>query len=443
MKPYKAFIFIGLTLLLIVFTLYVEKQLNWNTFSSSNPTDENGNIELSVEQDNDTISLTPKENDLTQQSFPYDTVTSNIRMLDHNIFKGLANRFMQADSLNRTARIFYMGDSQLEGDFLASTLRENLQNKYGGNGPGLIAADQYYSTLHQLVVSTSKNWKQSKRMVIPKGNKSLVFRHASIGANDQEAWLKINRLNSLNPKEDYQQLRLFFVAGDSSRISIKSHNQPISNYRLGGSDSMQTTCLKLGKTPGNIEVSVNAAGYFEMECLSLDGSHGVYVDNIPLRGKATPLFNISDSTAMLNMCNALNPDLFILQFGANVIKYAGKKTNEVFRKQTINQIQLIKKWCPDAQILIISISDIAHRTAKGIVSYTNIASLKAIQYEIAMQYGCAFWDLDNYIKQEGGIVSWTKSNPALARNDYLHFTKYGARKIGTKLSELLLQEFEK
>lgn len=441
MKPYKAFLFIGITLLLLTTLLYLQEQVDWKSiplFQRSTP--ENININP-LEQDSDSVSA-PVLLDMRMQHFPYDSITDGIRMPLNKNFKALGRLFQRADSIGQTARVLYFGDSQLEGDFLAATVRQELQKVYGGHGPGLLAADKYYSTLHHLSVNLSSNWKQSERMDICKGNKSLVFRHANVSAGEQ-AWIKIGRIKLLSTlPDDYRQMRLFFLSEDSAQITIKSRNQVIASYRVAGAHEMRAIRLELDETAQNLRVDIKPHGYFEIECLSLDDTHGAYVDNIPLRGKASPLFSISDSTAIQGMFQMIKPNLFILQFGANIIKYTNEDTVDNFHHQTIEQIKLIRRWCPNAEILLISISDIAHRTNNGVESYGNISKLKAMQYEIAMQYDCAFWDLDHFIKQEGGIKKWAGSSPALAQSDYLHFTKYGARKVGLKLSELLLQSFQ-
>ncbi|MFV0554258.1 MAG: hypothetical protein ACK5LR_06085 [Mangrovibacterium sp.] len=376
-------------------------------------------------------------------SFPYDSIGEGIRMMDKQMFRNLSHLFEQAHHDNSSARILYMGDSQLEGDFLATQIRECFQKKYGGKGSGLIAADKYYSSHHQISVDISKNWKLSERMKIKRGNKSLLFRHASLTKKDGTAWIKINRLQALRLADDYRQLRLFFVSPSASHIKIKNQGQVISDIPVSGAAGLRTIRLEFESTPSKLEIEIDTEDYFELDCLSLDCSQGVYVDNIPLRGKASPLFSISDTTAMQGMCQMLQPDLFILQFGANAIKYTHENNISLFRQQTIEQIKLIQQWCPKAEVLLVSVSDIAHQTDTGLVSYDNIPQLKAVQYEIAMQYGCAFWDLEHYISQEGGIVKWATTSPSLARSDYLHFTKYGARKVGSKLSELLINELEK
>ncbi len=444
MKPQKVFLFIGITLALALASLYFQHQLNWNIFSYFQADAPVDSINNPLEQTYTTISDVQEETStktVCLQSFPYDSINGNIRTLNPEKLTELGQRFKQAHTSGKTARIFYLGDSQLEGDFQVASIRKTLQEKYGGKGPGLIALGEYYSNLHKISVNTSKNWKQSERMHIEPGNKSLLFRHATL--NNEKAWLKISRIQSFQAQEDYQQLRLFFVSKDSTHITISDNNQVISDYQLSGSDEMRVIRLEFEHTPQNIKIDIDTKGEFEAECISLDKQSGIYVDNIPLRGKATPLFNISDSIAIQGMFNILKPDLFILQFGANIIKYANKKNINIFRKKTIEQIKLIKRWSPNAHILLVSISDIAHKTPEGIVSYQNITTLKSVQYEIAMQNDCSFWDLDYYIEQNGGIVSWTNTNPALARQDYLHFTKYGAENIGLSLSKLLLNEFEK
>ncbi|MFV0291329.1 MAG: hypothetical protein ACK5IJ_10625 [Mangrovibacterium sp.] len=465
MKPYKAFLFIGLTLIAILIALHYQGHLKWNANAFFMPPIPDNTseipIDLAIEELHedtvrtdsllsDSLSLalkvdsmkvvTPQKKQDANESkdFPYDDISSKIRASETSTFLNLRKIFQKSSS--ESTRIFLFGDSQLEGDFLAAALREKLQPIYGGNAPGLLAADNYFSEQHQLVVSLSKNWTQSERMKIKKGNQSILFRQASI--ENSSAWIRITRTKSFQLKDSYTQFQFFVVSQSKSRVVITNENDTIGDYALDGSLEVQSICLEFDQTPSDLKISVEAQGNFEVECLSLDARSGIFVDNIPLRGKISPQFSISDSTAIKKMFDLIDPDFFIFQFGANLIKYADDQTIAIYRKQSIQQIKLLQRWHPNVPILIMSISDIAHKTSDGVQSYSVIPKLKSIQYEIAMQYHCAFWDLDYYIQEEGGIINWTKSSPALARNDYLHFTRYGARKVGLKLADLILSEFD-
>ncbi|MFV0268861.1 MAG: hypothetical protein ACK5HT_17170 [Draconibacterium sp.] len=386
--------------------------------------------------------IKPQVVDYSKQSFSYDKVSEGLVMLDKNLFRRVKDKLNKKDRLPTTTRILYMGDSQIEGDYIAASIRLSLQAKYGGKGPGLIAADEYYSSEHRLAIAMSDNWQQSKRMKIEVGNSSLLFRKATLNPGRGKGILNINRLKLMKTQEDYQQLRLFFISHGSSTIVLKEKNQPIRRFKILGSDKLQAIRAELKHTPSNLSIEIESAGKFVLNGLSLDDRTGVYVDNIPLRGKAFPLFSISDSIAMEKMCKSLKPDLFILQFGANIVSYATDKILKLYREETKKQIDLIRKWCPKAEILIVSVSDIADKRNRKFISYPIIKDLKAIQYEIAMQNNCAFWDLDYFIRQHGGIVEWVNKSPrSYAQKDYLHFTKYGARIIGERLSELLEEEF--
>ena len=52
----------------------------------------------------------------------------------------------------------HMGDSQVEGDRITSSLRERFQDRFGGSGPGLIIPNDPFRLNPSVTISNSSNW---------------------------------------------------------------------------------------------------------------------------------------------------------------------------------------------------------------------------------------------------------------------------------------------
>lgn len=338
-------------------------------------------------------------------------------------------------------RILYYGDSQIESDHVTSTLRKNLQERFGGHGPGLIAPDQYYNPAHQLIMTLSDDW----QVWLPKDqacrNRSVIFRNTLAISNEEPVWFRINRLKSRPVENDYRQVRLFMYSNRSSSVELLNAAQPVLKEEVDSTRQIFSISEAFNKTPDDLKMAFSPGDSLYVTGISLESQSGVFVDNIALRGLAYPPFSQSDSKSLKQMFGELQPAMFIMQFGVNVVPYPSDNYS-FFRHQFNRQLVWLRKNFPDTPILVIGVSDMAHKVDGQLVSYENIHRIKQIQYEVAMNNHCLFWDLEQFMGGPGSMVQWVDTIPALARKDYVHFSERGAELVGNELSKLLLDELQ-
>jgi len=356
-------------------------------------------------------------------------------------FSSIAEKLFASDTLNHPVRILYYGDSQIENDHITSALRESLQKRYGGRGPGLIAPELYYNPPHQLFMTLSENWQKQSLETMEGRNKSIILKSALAAGSNENFWFRINRLRFLSPREDYNQIRFFIYCSDTSYVELFRSGNSIFNDQIDSIHQILDFSIPLLKTPGDLKISFTTKDSLWVEALSLESKSGIFVDNIALRGVPYPPFSESDQEALNLMTQKLSPDLFILQFGVNVVPYPAKNYH-IFRSRFDHQIKVIRQLCPRVPILIVGVSDMAHRLEGEFVSYENIDQIKQIQFEVAMENHCAFWDLEKFMGGPGSMINWVNANPTLGRTDYIHFTEKGADKIGHELARIFISEFE-
>jgi hypothetical protein len=76
---------------------------------------------------------------------------------DASILYNFFDKLEEAREKRKPLRIVHFGDSQIEGDRISGFIRERLQSRFGGGGPGLVPALKVYnqaSVLHE----NSGNW---------------------------------------------------------------------------------------------------------------------------------------------------------------------------------------------------------------------------------------------------------------------------------------------
>lgn len=456
MKPLRAFLFLLSVLSILFLVSFYRSKRNQEYLHVPNPPAP----ELTIPQ-NDISGLTesrldsfPQQDTVRKQ--PSDTVLlSETRILpetntgsqllfapnDTIGLRNLSQQLQTAASLKSQLRIFYYGDSQIEGDQITSALRKKLQQQYGGSGPGLIVPDQYYNPSHQLMMTRSDNWQFPTLKEMKGQNKSILFHNALTVDTSESSWFRINRLRFLDPQEDYTQVQVFFHSPDSVLIECYQSAEPIYKDEVMTGNRTQNIKLKFDQTPEDLKITYSCRDSLWVSGLSLESESGIFVDNIALRGLSYPPFSSSETANLKEMIDELQPAMFIIHFGVNVVPYFSENYT-AFRLQIAKQIKRIRELSPMAPILIISVSDMSHRVDGNMRSYANIHQIKQIQYELAMENGCLFWDLESFMGGPGSMIRWVESNPPLGRKDYIHFAEAGANKIGDELAKLLIEQFD-
>lgn len=352
----------------------------------------------------------------------------------------LARQLAGIDTSQQQVRIFYYGDSQLETDHITATIRRALQERFGGKGPGLLPPDQYYNLPHQLVMSLSGDWQIWLTKDQPVKNKSIIFRNTLSKPSADKSWFRVGRTGK-SPAEDYRQVRLFVYSDREPQVELLNSGQAAAKQVSHANGKIYTISATFDQTPADLKMVFTDADSLYVTGISLESPSGVFVDNVALRGLAFPGFTGSDQASLKQQFGEIKPAMFILQYGVNVVPSVSNSFG-FFQKQFAAQVGWLRRNYPDTPVLVIGVSDMAHRVDGKMVSYSNIHRIKQIQFEIAMANGCLFWDLEQFMGGPGSMVQWVDTLPALARKDYVHFSEQGAAKVGGELSRLLIKEFE-
>ncbi len=448
MKPSRAFLFFLCVLLLFIIaslSIYGDWEhvdFSVRTNKDIGPPNDHKKQEMpkEVKSPKSTIPLsqiTPP----SDESISTKEVSIEFSGNDQKRLKYLQEKLNTSPPEDQPIHILYFGDSQLEGDRITSSIRKELQKRWGGSGPGLIPADQYYNSNHQLIITLSQNLEVQSFLDNSYINKSITFKNTIIRDTEEEAWIRIARIQSLNPGADYSQLHIFYTSSDTCLFNAEESGNPIYKKKILPTSETKNISLSFDTTPSVLRLKFKSKESFSIAGISLESSSGIMVDNIALRGKSYPDFLKSDQSQLSKMISDLNPGLFILHYGINLVPYI-QSDYTYYKNQYIRQIQFLRREFPEVPILIIGVSDMARSINGGLSSYPNIEQIKKIQKEVAFETQSAFWDLEGFMGGTGSIIKWKAQNPPLASSDYIHFTKDGANLVGKEIAKQLIKELE-
>lgn len=411
-------------------------------------------LRLQIEQDsldklNDSL-MAQEEKDRkafrdTLKMYEHFATTSSARIYfpnnDVHVMDNLIASLQKA-SRGEVVHILHYGDSQIESDRITGYIREKLQQRFGGNGPGLAPAMQPIASY------TVAQWAtDSLPRFIADGNLRQKLSDDHYGVLAQMA--KLNGKITLNyatrnsnkvysKAKKFSQVRLL-VGNTSANFSAKLRwgKQNDSTQVLESAiPEMSVLTWKLDTMVS--EIKLDLSGTAEIYGVSMDGKSGVSMDNIPLRGSSGTFFTKISSHLLSTSMRELNVKLILLEYGGNYTPHIYSMDRVQRYKEMISgQISYLKRLCPNAMIILIGPADMTKKIDGELQTYPfleeNIEGMK----EAALENGAGFWDMYQVMGGRNSMIKWVDHVPAWAASDYIHFTPTGAGRI----ADMFVQSF--
>jgi len=202
-------------------------------------------------------------------------ITGNVKEL-YKFFRALKS------SRTKKIRIAHYGDSILLGDVITENLRQNLQDKFGGDGIGFLSIKpddiRMKRTINQTV---SGKWLVGS---IAKGNP----KHFPIGMNcittkaTANSSVKYRTTKFMRTSRSFKTVRLFYSnAGSSAAIKYSFEGRKFITKKLRPGLGIQQLIINSKHLENTLDINFgNAAGTY-FYGVSLENGNGIYVDNFP------------------------------------------------------------------------------------------------------------------------------------------------------------------
>jgi lysophospholipase L1-like esterase len=373
-----------------------------------------------------------------------DTCPSGITCFeDYSKNKDALNKIFEALKEiheNKTkVRIGFFGDSFIEGDILTSEVRKNLQNRFGGGGVGFVPIASEVSGFRQTVIHKHVNFSSfniinHSRAKIPFAAGGYCFYplpgnilyYAGIG--------KSTRLKRFN------NIRVFYETNQMLPVNFSANNQK-SYFQTVPSNKIEAHNLKNIKT-NSISFNFPASNSLKLYGISIEDSSGVVLDNFGMKSNSGINLNNITERKHREFDSLQNYKLIVLQYGLNAV---GPTTTNLtwYINSMTRVVKRIKKYYPQASILLLSVSDRATRFNGKIQTMPTIPIMIEAQRKIAKNAGIAFWDMFSAIGGKNTIIKYVNNSPALANKDFTHLTFKGGEKVAEVFTKTFLHEYKK
>lgn len=398
---------------------------------------------------NDTVR---PESDTVKPAYPVQQAASVI--LKDTLQADPLDRFRDSlGSRDKQLRILYYGDSQIEGDRFTSYIRNNLQTRFSGSGPGLFLPLMPVMYTKSIVLKASPNW--IKYNYLSYRNKELshnrlgpfmaICRYLPEGRlSDENVTASVNITPSAfadTLSSQYDILRLFYTAPDGPvALSVRADGKNVCTEALLKTVELREVTCRLGGAR-NIILEFTGKASPDIYGISIESGSGVIVDNIPQRGSAGLEFTMVDSASLGEMYRMLSPDLFVLQYGLNIVRNVREEYN-YYQSGLERQIRLLNQLAPGVPVVVAGVTDMASGDGGELHSFRNIPSIIIAQKRATDETGAGFWDSYSAMGGDSSIIRWSERKPALAQKDLVHFTYQGADTLSKYLTNCLFPEIQ-
>ena len=355
-------------------------------------------------------------------------------------------------------RIMHYGDSQIEGDRITGFLRHKLQNKFGGNGPGLLAAAPLVRSAG-IDHSNSDNWGRFTLY----GKKDSLVKHSNFGIlatygryapiyqdsipNDSiiySGWISLKRSTITFPKTKYfQRFRMFYGNNQKSfLLNLYAKDSLIVSDSIAPGKKVRYFEHTFNFSPKEVRIEFSGKDSPDIYAFSLEGTNGVIVDNIAMRGSSGTIFRKLDRSNLQFSYAKLPIKLLVLQFGGNVMPYIeDEKEAEQYGKWFESQIHLLKTLIPDVSIIVIGPSDMGILENDEFTTYPLLTKVRDELKKATFKQNGVYWDLFEAMGGEKSMQAWVDSKPPLAGKDYVHFNHNGATKVAQMFYNALIHDY--
>lgn len=395
---------------------------------------------LKLQQLKDSLAQTYQDslniyNDFFQKSrLRFDLPNDDFSFFDE-LFEAWGNS--ERDTLSY--HILHYGDSQIEGDRITALFRQKMQERFGGQGAGLIPALQVIPTFS---VGQTADGSISRYLI--SGMHAQSASHRKYGLLGQFGDLNGNAMISVSSRswkqtydnvKEFTQVRVFVGKPEQFILNLTTGGKTIEPTNIQTENGSRIYQWKFAEAIKKFSLSMSGSAY--IYGMSMDGDYGLTVDNIPFRGSSGTFFTSIDSASMGSMMRNLRTNLVFLQFGGNTVPVInGEKSINDYKERMAKQIRTFQNIYPEAKIVLIGPSDMTTKVNGRLQTYPWLARFIKALKETAVENNAGYWDLYQVMGGENSMIAWV--NNSLASSDYIHLNTKGSNKIAELLFESMM-----
>ena len=341
-------------------------------------------------------------------------------------------------------RVGHYGDSSIATDLITSTLRVNLQARFGDAGHGFVlAAKGYIPYKHRGVQQSSNPDSWELREVVRRQDRDGRYGYGGVQSRAMRgSWARIGTAKRGAVGTRASRFDIYFEqrprGGKFSVRVDKQDREIVSTETEAVGDGVHS--IEVPDGAHSIELRYHRGGPVTFYGVAVEREGpGVVYDSLGLVGaRANRLLNF-DEAHIRRQLQLRGTNLIVLGFGGN--EASDDRTEEMFYEDYMKVLRRMRQGRGDLACLVFAPLDQARRTRGRIRTLPTIPLIVAAQRRAAFDSGCAFYDTWQAMGGEDAMRRWYHARPRLAMGDFRHATPAGYEIIGNMFYKALLAGF--
>ena len=345
----------------------------------------------------------------------------------HDGLRTFFSQLRRRSSLGRPVRIAVLGDSFIEGDIFTSSLRRQLQARYGGAGVGWLPLISETAGFRRTVRHEFKGWKEHNQLH-SKGRYPLPSHYYTGSVGD---WARYTLPKGARP---CSEATIYYKAPSGATLEVSTNGEGSTMVELPATEKLTAYRLASGAISSVRMTLTEGASGFVCYGVALDGASGVSVDNFSIRGNSGLLLGSLDEELNRAFCAERPYDLIVLQYGLNTISPKQMDYSH-YTKQLAKAIDRLRPMTGRADYLLLGVSDRGTKSGGAVVTMPAALALERAQIRLSSEKGLVFWRTREAVVRLGGIGKLAAKG--WAAKDFTHLSHRG----GDELARQFLDAF--
>ncbi|MDP2316635.1 MAG: GDSL-type esterase/lipase family protein [Pseudomonadota bacterium] len=337
-------------------------------------------------------------------------------------------------------RLSFWGASHVAGEYFTGELRRILQDRYGDAGHGFVmpAAPWTGYRVTDTNLCTGGAWTsdfhnrkggRDDGLFGPGGMSVEALAPTSYG------WVQTTKTNPHGRAVSRFEV-LYLRQPGGGELDV--HVDDAAPIRIPTGAPMGVTgpgAAVLTVPDGAHRLAVSAAGDGPVRVFGVHmerDAPGVIIDAMGVSGRTAASWLAWDAGLQAAYLDRRPVDLAVLAYGTNEANDRGLSEDE-YRATLRKVLTRMRRVLPDAACVLIGPSDRGRHVSRATYAiWGPTAWVARTQREIAPEFGCVSWDLQEATGGPGSMLRWWGNTPALAAGDLIHFTAAGYRELATR-----------
>jgi len=374
-----------------------------------------------------------------QMGRPYDLAAVPVEPLrgDPSDLVRVRRLFAEAGRGERTVRLSFWGASHVAGEYFTGELRRILQTQGGDAGHGFVmpAAPWKGYRATDVNLCTGGTWVSDfDRRAGGRGDGALGIGGMSVEASAPESvgWVQTTKSNPHGRAVSRFEV-LYYRQPSGGTLDLVVDDAPAVRVSTRGAPGPGVAVLHVPDGPHRLQLSPAGDGPVRLFGVNMERDRpGVVVDAMGVSGRTASSWLRWDPELMAGFLARRSPDLAVLAYGTNEANDP-RLTEATYRDTLRSVLDRMRSLLPDAACVLIGPSDRGKKVSgTWHVIWGPTSMVARVQREIAPEYGCVTWNLQEATGGPGSVFRWRLFEPPLMAGDLIHFSAEGYKELARR-----------